>query len=128
MSIGSVNRVVMRKLASSKIFDLIISEHRSPHIRYKGVDMSFLNRTVSKFLKDESIESNMEELARAGHIFKSSIKGTQRRGSLEYTIIGNFYEIEFHISTEELSQGDLEQVLDLGFYFSKWKSYFKEWD
>jgi len=119
----------MRKLASSKIFDLTIRvNHRSPHIRYKGVDMSFLNRAVSKFLKDESIESNMGELARGGHIFKSTIKGTQRRSSLEYTIRGDYYEIEFHISTEELSQRDLEQVLDLGFYFSKWKSYFKEWD
>ena len=135
MSIVSVNRVAMRKLSSSKIFDLYIDVQVPKYTdNDTGLDLSSLNSKISRtfsilFGWEESLINNrLGELARAGHIHVMTYTSGWGRVTKKYIL--NLYggTLEFYISVDgnNLSEEDLEEVLKYGLEISKWESYFKE--
>ena len=134
MSIESVNRVTMRKLSSSKIFDLSIHVQNPKYTDKTTLnDLSSLNSKISRTFsilfgwKESLINNRLGELARAGHIHVMTYRW---KGRVTKKYILNLYDgtLEFYISVDgnNLSEEDLEEVLKYGLEISKWESYFKE--
>jgi hypothetical protein len=140
MSIGSVNRVVMRKLASSKIFDLTISYRGakgfiSP-LNFFDKDLSQINSRI-KFELEDLKAPDINGLAYGGHISQTHAytrgllskkfyrldKIRQTNDDFIFDAVHGTAYVLFRISTNKLSAEDFEEILSLGLSFSKYDSY-----
>ena len=141
MSIESVNRVVMRKLSSSKIFDLEVASYSQQWgaygKKYTRLDMSSLNLYISNrldmvFFGEISHNRNrnrrrekLEDLSRGNWISANSYfirKPHFNINRRKYTIYSREFSLEFIISTGSLSGADLDQVLKLGLDLERYVS------
>ena len=146
MSIGSVKRVVMKKLSSSNIFDVVVHVKGAGFKRSKakvGLTLSELNKHVEETFN--SVGKSAKELAHAGRIFKVSphkgnfqleneftleprlgessrmvyiVKGVNKQGklALEGESRGKLY---IEILCDNLDPRSFSQILRLGLGVSK---------
>jgi len=128
---NSVEIVVMRKLASSKIFDLEVASYSQQWgtygKKYTRLDMSSLNLYISNrldmvFFGEISHNRNrnrrrekLEDLSRGNWISANSyFTHNHTIHKRKYTIYSREFSLEFIISTGSLSGADLDQVLKYG--------------
>ena len=127
MSIGSVNRVAMRKLSSSKIFDLHfyfvenMVKHPFGHRDFFDLSLTEINHQVEKWFDD----LGMTYIWRRKKGFQRNLRISKKMTpQVMYVIKNGYYHtdkliwvdlvISVSVNNNNLSMEDLDQVLKLG--------------
>ena len=111
MSIESVNRVVMRKLSSSKIFNLSIWWSRG-NKRHKERNMSLTEANQSISVSISSLSGT--NLHYVGNGVFEDMRGVLKNRYFVMDEFGDEIHIEISMNRNNLSMEDFDQVLKLG--------------